>query len=94
MMHRLQGCDAWELQSSGLTDAHDRGQPDRYLGCNGAPAQNWSAPAPGKTGEMRVLGGCAAVNGSKTRGTKVVWDRCTGSAQQKWSRRTSGSILP
>jgi predicted alpha-1,6-mannanase (GH76 family) len=61
--------------------------------CNSTPAQSWSTPAPGATGEMRVLGGCATVNGSTTRGTKVVWDPCTGSAQQKWARHTSGSIL-
>jgi hypothetical protein len=62
-------------------------------GCNSTPAQSWSTPAPGATGEMRVLDGCATVNGSTTRGTKVVWDPCTGSAQQEWARHTSGSIL-
>jgi hypothetical protein len=62
-------------------------------GCNSSPAQSWSTPAPGATGEMRVLGGCATVNGSTTNGTKVVWDPCTGSAQQEWARHTSGSIL-
>jgi len=62
--------------------------------CNSTPAQSWSTPAPGKTGEMRVLGGCATVNGSKAKRTKVVWDRCTGSAQQEWTRHTgTGSIL-
>jgi predicted alpha-1,6-mannanase (GH76 family) len=61
--------------------------------CNSTPAQSWSTPAPGATGEMRVLGGCATVNGSTANGTKVVWDTCTGSGQQEWARHTSGSIL-
>jgi rhamnogalacturonyl hydrolase YesR len=61
--------------------------------CNSTPAQSWSTPAGGATGEMHVMDGCATVNGSTADGTKVVWDTCTGSPQQEWTRRTSGSTL-
>jgi predicted alpha-1,6-mannanase (GH76 family) len=61
--------------------------------CNSTPGQSWSTPAPGSTGEMHVMNGCATVNGKTANGTKVVWDPCTGSAQQEWARHTSGSIL-
>ena len=62
-------------------------------GCNSTPAQSWSTPAAGATGEMHVMDGCATVNGSTANGTKVVWDTCTGSPQQQWTWRTSGSTL-
>jgi predicted alpha-1,6-mannanase (GH76 family) len=61
--------------------------------CNSTPAQSWSTPAEGTTGELHVMGGCATVNGATANGTKVVWDTCTGSPQQEWTWRTSGSTL-
>jgi predicted alpha-1,6-mannanase (GH76 family) len=61
--------------------------------CNSTPAQSWSTPASGSTGELHVMGGCATVNGSTADGTKVVWDTCTGSAEQEWTWQTSGSTL-
>lgn len=61
--------------------------------CNSTPGQSWSVPAAGATGELHIMGGCATVNGSTANGTRVVWDSCTGSAQQEWTRETSGSTL-
>ena len=69
------------------------GNPIDIWACNSTPAQSWSTPAPGSTGEMHVMNGCATVNGSTASGTKVVWDTCTGSGQQEWTWRTSGSSL-
>jgi hypothetical protein len=61
--------------------------------CNSTPAQSWSTPAENSTGEMRVMGGCATVDGSTARGTKVVWEPCTGSAQQQWTWQASSRTL-
>ena len=55
--------------------------------CNSTPGQSWSAPAFGVTGEMHIMDGCATVNGGTANGTKVVWDPCTGSADQEWTRK-------
>jgi predicted alpha-1,6-mannanase (GH76 family) len=61
--------------------------------CNSSPAQSWSTPAENTTGEMRVMGGCATVDGSTVRGTKVVWDPCTGSPQQQWTWHATAMTL-
>jgi predicted alpha-1,6-mannanase (GH76 family) len=60
-------------------------------GCNSTPGQSWSTPAPGATGEMHIVDGCATVNNGTANGTKVVWDTCTGSAQQKWTWETTSN---
>jgi hypothetical protein len=60
--------------------------------CHGGENQRLSAPAPGATGPLGVLGLCLAVQGSGGNGDPVVTAPCDGGAAQRWTRTAGGEF--